>query len=718
MSKEKTHTTSLGEKHKKFKMPKFPSALVILFGVLLLVVLMSWIPHKGWVDTGNPFLLFQDGKIYGPGGPNSYEWGVFTPVIEGGIIKSITFNLTDEGQRVFSNYLHYQLHMTWVDANAIAKAATKSNAFTITDINLGDDWSQVAINYSHLTFTLQINDALSALLPNVSENGMQVTIDQIFRNGGKVIVTDKDAAATADTMSFAIIKGTINTTIPLYNDKGDIIGTKIIDFNSANIAGGWFNFFDTNYFVGDQDGRYGILNLPFLIIAGVFNGAGIILFMLCTGAFVNVMVQSKALEAGTVSLVNKLKGKELLLLPIFFVLFCFIGTACGMQAAVLGMVPLVVPFLVFAGFDTMTALLVIVVGNTSGIAASILDPFSVGVMSSSLTTVGAPAVEISTGIPIRIIMFFVFAITGSIACTWYGNRSRKGKDFVAEPEMFEANKEWAEEMLGDTKEAHTGLTRRQAIGLGLFAATFGLMLIALLPWTDWFPNLADAGWWRGISAIFFAKVLFGDWFFIQLSFMFLISGLIIGRVFGMKQKETNIAVVKGARGMFGVATILALTRSISLVLTYSGLTTAMIAMMFGGAGGGSFGAMGIAWVLFPVFCLLAIFISSTSGLAAITGPIIAPMLWGLANAKSIADPALDPDKVFLLYAAVVMAVYPLAQGIINMCMPTTGMVVVEADLARVNFGKAFKLLGIAAIAIGLMGMLIITASIPIMMAGL
>ena len=50
-----------------------------------------------------------------------------------------------------------------------------------------------------------------------------------------------------------------------------------------------------------------------------------------------------------------------------------------MQEETLGFFIILVPFFVAAGFDTMTALLVILLGTTTGFAFSIINPFSVGV---------------------------------------------------------------------------------------------------------------------------------------------------------------------------------------------------------------------------------------------------------------------------------------------------------------------------------------------------
>ncbi len=689
-----TSTKSGNKLFKKGKLPKFPSALVVIFFVLLFVVVLSWIPHKGWVDTTNPlFYLNQDG-LYTSNDALLATWINCDDLISKNISEDSTLilKLTNDGATILTKWL---MDHGFSETNIGKIVAGALNGIYITNIVLDKDWNQVAINYSGLSFDLYIKEGNEELL------FASIVIDKFF------------AASTLDkanlTFSFKILSGEVNK----------LAGTKIgnVDlkepfmFASKNSANNWFNFWNSDYYLGDSEGRYGILNIPFILLAGFFNAANVILFLFCIGAFVEVMLYSGALEAGTSSLVKKLEGKELLLIPTLFTLFCIGGTTFGMQEESLGLIPLIVPFLVLAGFDTMTGLLVIVVGTTSGIAASVLDPFSIGVMASSLSieTVDENAITIGTGIVIRIVMFIVFLITGAIFCTWYANRARKGKDFVAEPEMFEKNKAWAHQMLGESHAGHSCLNKRQAIGLGIFGFTFVIMVFSILPWTTWFEGLKTNQGWAIFSSFFFAGRLFGEWYFVQLAFLFLISAIILGYVFGLKQRETNLAMFNGMKGTVKVSMILIFSRSIALVLTYSGLTTAMIAMMFSGAGGNGFSLFGLAWILFPVFSFLAIFIPSTSGLAAITGPLIAPIIWKLA---STAD---DQVAMFGIYATIVMVTYPLAQGTINMFMPTTGIVVAEAEVAKVGFGKAFPILMGTAFATMLLGMLIISVSIPIML---
>ncbi|NOQ50372.1 MAG: hypothetical protein GQ557_01735, partial [Mycoplasmataceae bacterium] len=44
------NTKSTGKQKKKFTMPKFPSAIVVIGIVLLFSTFLTWIPHEGWIN--------------------------------------------------------------------------------------------------------------------------------------------------------------------------------------------------------------------------------------------------------------------------------------------------------------------------------------------------------------------------------------------------------------------------------------------------------------------------------------------------------------------------------------------------------------------------------------------------------------------------------------------------------------------------------------------
>ncbi len=435
----------------------------------------------------------------------------------------------------------------------------------------------------------------------------------------------------------------------------------------------------SGYSTGEYS-RFGLFDTLKAMLGGYWMAWDVAFYIIGMYAIVLLLMQTNTLRDGVASLVKGLGGREILLVPILFVLFSLGGTLFGMQEETLGLIPIIIPVLIVAGFDAPTGLLVAVVGTTSGIASSVLDPFSIGVMAAGLNT------GIGTGILERIILFVVITSVTCLIVTLYAIKARKNPEKSLDPDAIESNKVWAEENLGDIEELET-MSGKQKWALGLFALAFIWMIFSLMPWTTWFPGLYDAGWWTVLSSIFYGQVLLGEWYFIELGIMFLIFVVIIAKIFDYSNSKIAGVFKEATVDMFGVITIIAFSRSISVILQASGLTYGMIYGMVDPAKLEGIGILTFALIWLFVLTLMAFFIPSTSGLAGITAPIIGGIISTAAGGGE--------DHTRLMIVAILM-IYPLAQGCVNMFSPTTGIVVVQSEVARVNYGKALPMLGLCA----------------------
>jgi uncharacterized ion transporter superfamily protein YfcC len=72
------------------------------------------------------------------------------------------------------------------------------------------------------------------------------------------------------------------------------------------------------------------LDIALAPIKGFIDGAEIIIYLLIMGAFLQAVNSSKSLDAGIGRLVRKLRGKELVIVPIIMILFSVGGATFGM----------------------------------------------------------------------------------------------------------------------------------------------------------------------------------------------------------------------------------------------------------------------------------------------------------------------------------------------------------------------------------------------------
>ncbi len=462
--------------------------------------------------------------------------------------------------------------------------------------------------------------------------------------------------------------------------------------NNLLIADEWFNFGDSNWFVS-SNGMYGLLDLITVTIAGMFSSTSVILYVFTIGALVEVLLVTGTLESGVSSLVKGLKNKEIVLVPTLFILFSLGGTLFGMQEETLGLIPIIVPVLILAGFEASLGYLVIVLGTTTGIASSVLDPFSIGVMADGIGT------GISTGIAVRTVLFFIYTLIGSVFVTWYALRVRKDPSKSSDSlERIEQNKIWAHEVIGNVEHANT-LNKKQKWALIIFGATFGWMVFTLLPWGTWIEGLNSSEGWTIFSSMFFNNVFIGEWYFIQLSILFVFVIILISKIFKISNKDIWNNSWRATKGLFGVALILMFSRTVSIILSYSGAAETIVNATFSGVDGGSPVLLSLS--LLPLFLVMAIFIPSTSGLAGITAPIIYPIINQI------------PEGQRVIAEIGVLAVYPLAQGVINMFSPTTGLVITQAEASRTEYGKVVKWSAGYSLVILLVGVVSIGAMISI-----
>jgi uncharacterized ion transporter superfamily protein YfcC len=133
----------------------------------------------------------------------------------------------------------------------------------------------------------------------------------------------------------------------------------------------------------------------------------------------------------------------------------------------------------------------------------------------------------------------------------------------------------------------------------------------------------------------------------------------------------------GAKEMFSVAMLIGVAASIGIVLENSGLN----AFFIGGLAEGMSGLdpMMFFLMIFIVFIVMSFAIPSTSGLAAATMPIMAPLV--ATQFSQITSGDAMGGVVFL---------FSIALGAVNMFIPTQAVVMAQAESSRVGFGRMVK----------------------------
>jgi uncharacterized ion transporter superfamily protein YfcC len=197
-------------------------------------------------------------------------------------------------------------------------------------------------------------------------------------------------------------------------------------------------------------------------------------------------------------------------------------------------------------------------------------------------------------------------------------------------------------------------TSRHKVILLLFFLAFVVMVYGVIPWED--LGLAVPTWW---------------WWFPEMTANFLFFGILIGIVGRLSEKTLVDTFVDGARDMLGVALIIGVARGITVIMN-NGLITDTVLYWAEQAVAG-LGGVGFIIVTYLLYLPLSFLIPSSSGLATVSMPIMAP-LSSFAGVPSY----------------LVVSAYQTANGLVNLVTPTSAVVMGGLAIARVGYGVWWK----------------------------
>lgn len=389
--------------------------------------------------------------------------------------------------------------------------------------------------------------------------------------------------------------------------------------------------------------------IPEVIMSPIngFQGAiDVALFVIIIGGFLGVVMKTGAIDAGIARVVHNLKGRERFMIPILMILFGLGGTSYGMAEETIAFYPLIIPVFIAAGYDSITAVAVIMLGAGVGVLGSTVNPFATGIAS------GFANVSLGQGIGLRLLILVACEAVAIIYVMKYAKKVKKDPSKSIVYDQFEDNKKHF--LVQEDENDFPELTGKRKGILALFSATFIFMIYSVIPFEDIGVSLPSLGWWFG-----------------ELAALFMVSSIIIGLVGGMKEEELVGSFVDGARDLLGVALIIGLSRGITVVMNAGNMTDTVLSL-------GEHTLSGLGSVAFTILTYLfyipmSFLIPSTSGLATLSMPIMAPL-------GDFAGVSRD----------IVITAYQSASGIVNLLTPTSAVVMGGLAIARVSYDKWLK----------------------------
>ena len=416
-------------------------------------------------------------------------------------------------------------------------------------------------------------------------------------------------------------------------------------------------------------------------IKGFADALPVCLFVMILGGFLGMMTETGALDNGIAALVQKLKGNEIMLIPVLMLIFSLGGTTYGMCEETVPFYALLAATMMAAGFDPMVGAATVLLGAGCGCLGSTVNPFAVGAAVDALTGVG---IEVNQSIIIGLgaVLWIVTTAMSIFFVMSYAKKVKadKGSTILSMQELKDAEEAHGKAASEVHKEVK--LTGRQKGVLIAFAFTFVVMIVGFIPLADLnegVANFFDAGAVydadgnavvQGWSALITGLPI-GQWYFDEASTWFFLMAVLIGIIGGLSEKQIVNTFITGAADMMSVVLVIALARGISVLMANTGLDVFVLnaaANALAGLSGVIFAPMS-----FLVYFGLSFLIPSTSGMATVSMPIMGPLAVKLG---------FSPEVMVMIFSAAI--------GVVNLFTPTSGAIMGGLALAKIEWTTWLK----------------------------
>lgn len=416
-------------------------------------------------------------------------------------------------------------------------------------------------------------------------------------------------------------------------------------------------------------------------IKGFADALPVCLFVMILGGFLGMMTETGALDNGIAVLVQKLKGNEIMLIPVLMLIFSLGGTTYGMCEETVPFYALLAATMMAAGFDPMVGAATVLLGAGCGCLGSTVNPFAVGAAVDALTGVDI-AVNQSIIIGLGAVLWLVTTVMSIVFVMNYAKKVKadKGSTILSMQELKDAEEAHGKAASEVHKEVK--LTGRQKGVLIAFVFTFVVMIVGFIPLADLnegVANFFDAGAVydadgnavvQGWSALITGLPI-GQWYFDEASTWFFLMAILIGIIGGLSEKQIVNTFITGAADMMSVVLVIALARGISVLMASTGLDVFVLdaaANALAGLSGVIFAPMS-----FLVYFGLSFLIPSTSGMATVSMPIMGPLAVKLG---------FSPEVMVMIFSAAI--------GVVNLFTPTSGAIMGGLALAKIEWTTWLK----------------------------
>lgn len=371
-----------------------------------------------------------------------------------------------------------------------------------------------------------------------------------------------------------------------------------------------------------------LLGLFTSIPKGLDQSAALIFFVFTIGAVFNLIRQTGTIHVMLYGLMRRFKHTPNALIMGIYVVILLLSTFLGMGMEFLPLIPLFMMIAKDAGYDRIFGLAMLALPFSMGWTVALTNPFTVQIAQA------IAEVPLGSGIWMRFILLIFIGGAGLFYLMRYGQRVRKNrKRSIMGDDPF---------LMNDDLDVNKTVLERKHV---LIVAAAGVL---------------------------FALILFGvqtmGWGIIEMTGGFFLVGVATIFLSGMSGSESMKAFVKGLEIMIIPALVVGFARGIQVVMVEGQI---LDTILYSTANAleelpGILAAEG----MFVFQSFLNFFIPSASGQALVSMPLMVPL----------------SDLLGLTRQTAVLA-YTLGDGLSNMIVPTSGVLMAMLGLAEIPYEK-------------------------------
>ncbi|WP_337842604.1 putative basic amino acid antiporter YfcC [Rheinheimera sp.] len=393
-----------------------------------------------------------------------------------------------------------------------------------------------------------------------------------------------------------------------------------------------------------EGGGIGFFNYAFegMVSGNKWGSAiGVMVFILLTGGAFGILMKTGAVSHGIVALIDKTRRMEFVFIPCLFLLFSLGGAVFGMGEEAIAFCILLWPLMLALGYDAITTVLVTYVATQIGFATSWMNPFNIAIAQ------GIAGIPLFSGKEFRLLIWFCFTLFGTMFTMRYAARIK------AQPQSSLS--------FASDEQARTQHQLSVSSQFNRLDSLILLTFFAGLAWIIW-----------GVTS--------RQYYIPELASQFFTIGILIALVAVLGKRMTvNEAAdgfKQGAAELLPAAMIVGMAKGMVLLLggdspeNPSVLNTLLYHSAAVLTGLPEYLS---AWLMLLIQSVINFFVSSGSGQAALTMPLIAPL----------------SDLIGLSRQIAVLA-FQLGDGLTNCIIPTSAALIGCLGAVRLDWALWLK----------------------------